>query len=347
MASQDGAPPDHLTALDGLAEAPWRFDPFEALRRLEAAFPERPRLGESVRPLEDAVRIRQLPTLEFPASALTGYTPPQGSAAAELEQVFFGLFGANAPLPLHLTEYAIERQRHAKDPTLVAFANIFHHRFASLLYRAWASSRPTIAADRPDSDRFRFYLQSLMGLGLDATRDRDALPDSTKAYFAGRLAGAARNPEGLESIVSDYLGLRSRVAERVPEWLPLGPDVQARLGGTGHGQLGTSTLGVSATIGAVYWSADHRFQIVVGPLNRVQFESLLPDGERLPAVGAIVASYTGDELAWEMRLIVLPAAVEPARLGVRGRLGWDSWVDPDRRRVRTVDLRVRPPAHTN
>ena len=201
-------------------------------------------------------------------------------------------------------------------------------------------------ADRPEADRFRFFLQALVGLGLDATRNRDALPDATKAYFAGRLASAARNPEGLEAIVSEYLGLRSRVAERVPEWLPLGPDVQAQLGGPGLGRLGASTLGIDAAIGVVHWSADHRFRIVVGPLNRAQFESLLPDGDRLQAVGAIVSSYTGDELAWEMRLIVLPAAIEPACLGVRGRLGWDSWVDPDARRVRTVDLRVREPAPT-
>ena len=56
---------------------------------------------------------------------------------------FFGLFGANGPLPLHLTEYAYGRQLQAGDPSFARFADIIHHRFLGLFHRAWAQAQLT------------------------------------------------------------------------------------------------------------------------------------------------------------------------------------------------------------
>ncbi len=61
---------------------------------------------------------------------------------------FFGLFGPNGPLPIHLTEYAHERQLQAKDNTFVEFCNVFHHRLLSLFYRAWAVNQKSVDFDR-------------------------------------------------------------------------------------------------------------------------------------------------------------------------------------------------------
>ena len=61
---------------------------------------------------------------------------------------FFGLFGPDGPLPLHLTEYARDRMRNWRDATFQRFADVFHHRALSLFWRAYADSRPTISFDR-------------------------------------------------------------------------------------------------------------------------------------------------------------------------------------------------------
>ena len=61
---------------------------------------------------------------------------------------FMGLFGPNAPLPLHITDYARDREANAKDETLTAFLNVFHHRLISLFYRAWAVNQKAADLDR-------------------------------------------------------------------------------------------------------------------------------------------------------------------------------------------------------
>jgi type VI secretion system protein ImpH len=349
MAEPDRPPRSHLAAIDGLAAAAYRFDPYEALRRIECAYAERPRLGRSLRPAEDAVRLRQNPSLRFAPAALEQYEPPEGPTPAVLKQVFFGLFGPNGPLPLHLTDYAYDRLRNERDPTFARFADLFHHRFLSLLYRAWATSRPAVAADRPDEDFFGATIDSLFGIGLDSLRRADAWPDASKRYFAGRLSCAARSPEGLQAMLADYFALPVRIEEYAGEWLPLDSDVRLRLGaqaGLGRAPLAGGSLGVDTLVGAVCWSREHRFRIVVGPLRREQFESLLPDGGRLDSMAAIVRNFIGDELAWELRLVVRRDHVPATVVGRAGRLGWNSWLAPTGREPGRVELRPRPtPPH--
>ncbi|MGV8763016.1 type VI secretion system baseplate subunit TssG, partial [Pseudomonas aeruginosa] len=69
-------------------------------------------------------------------------------AVPRLDQFFFGLTGPNGPLPLHLTEYARERQRNVNDATFKRFMDVFHHRLLTLFYRAWAEARrPVVVVD--------------------------------------------------------------------------------------------------------------------------------------------------------------------------------------------------------
>jgi len=60
----------------------------------------------------------------------------------------FGLLGPNGPLPIHVTEYARHRLRHAGDATLSRFLDLFNHRFLALFYRAWAQAQPHVNRDR-------------------------------------------------------------------------------------------------------------------------------------------------------------------------------------------------------
>ena len=118
---------DAVALENALRDHPEAFEFFEAARRLECAFPEWPRLGYSAKPSDDFVRLCQTPSLAFAPKAVDKYQPGGAGKPARLHGLFFGLFGPNAPLPLHLTEYALDRELNAKDTTLKAFANIFHH----------------------------------------------------------------------------------------------------------------------------------------------------------------------------------------------------------------------------
>ena len=188
MGTGPGAGPDRLTHLERLTRTPETHHIFHALRVLEAAFAEAPRLGEARRPSEDRLRIGQAAEMAFPTSAIAALIPPAPAPAPEpaagdvagdadaatapevlpeapeapddappaaqpagtwrLSNRVFGLFGPQGPLPLHLTEYARDRWRNHRDGAFIAFADMLTHRLASLFYRAWASALPAPSFDR-------------------------------------------------------------------------------------------------------------------------------------------------------------------------------------------------------
>ena len=58
-----------------LREAPWSFDFFQALRRIECASSPSARIGTSSRTADDSVRFGQTPSLAFAPSTVAKYTP--------------------------------------------------------------------------------------------------------------------------------------------------------------------------------------------------------------------------------------------------------------------------------
>ena len=140
MADQARTATRTLDLVRELERDPYRFSFFQALRRLEAENRDRPRLGESTRAAEDPIRLGQKPSMAFASSPLAAFERGKEGRADRLDVLFFGLFGPNGPLPNHLTEYAHDRIRNAKDTTFSRFADLFHHRMLSLFYRAWANA---------------------------------------------------------------------------------------------------------------------------------------------------------------------------------------------------------------
>jgi type VI secretion system protein ImpH len=236
--------------------------------------------------------------------------------------LFFGLFGPNGPLPLHLTEYARARMRNEGDPTFARFADIFHHRFLSLFFRAWANAEPTVSLDRPDDDQFSAMVASQIGLGSPALRDRDAMPDFAKLYFAGRLSSHTRNAEGLLAILHSYFHIPATLSQFVGEWLNIPPRSQMRLGTS---RL-TCALGETTTLGELVWECQHKFRLTFGPLNMADYQRMLPGGSSLTTLIAIVRTYVGDEYNWDVCLILQRTEVRQAVLGEFGQLGWTTWL---------------------
>src|SRR5262249_55944074 len=146
-----------------------------------------------------------------------------------LATYYFGLFGPNGPLPLHLTEYAHSRELNYRDSSFRRFADLFHHRLTSLFYRAWADAQPVVSFDRSEP-RFDLYVGRLLGIGMPEMRDRDKVADHAKLGRAGRFSLAARPPEGLIAILADYFGFRFALREMVGEWLRLARADRLELG---------------------------------------------------------------------------------------------------------------------
>ncbi len=330
----DAVAPTVTDPLAHIAERPWQMGFYQAMRLLEAAFADRPRLGRSARPGQDAVRLAQEPGVQFAPASLAAVEPGLDGRPPRVVVNFFGLFGPDGPLPLHLTEYARDRRRNFRDPTLQRFADIFHHRALSLLWRAWADSRPTLSFDRPDEDRFAQYVGALCGLGMESLRDRDAMPHLTKLHFAGRFANQTRHAEGLAAILSSFFTMAVRVDCFIGAWLTLPVCDRTALGDRPQ----TGTLGGGALVGGRVWTKQQKFRIVMGPVGLADYVRLLPGGGSLHKLIPIVRNYAGDVPLWDVNLILKRDEVPPIRLGRQGRLGWSTWLMPRRRAEDAADL---------
>jgi type VI secretion system protein ImpH len=341
MVAQDRTAARALGLGRALQSEPYRYDFFQAVRSLECVHPGKPRIGRSLRPVDDPVRLGQQPSLAFAASALASYEPAANGRPPRLSGYFFGLLGPNGPLPTHLTEYAYDRARNAHDPTFARFLDVFHHRMLTLFYRAWANARPTVSFDRPEADWFGVYLASLCGLGMDSLRDRDALPDLAKLHYAGRLACQSRHAEGLRAFVEDFFGLPARIEEFVGAWMDLPEDGRCRLGRAPE----TGTLGMTAIAGARVWGCQQKFRVVLGPLDFGHYRRLLPGGDSLRRLVALVRNYIGDELNWDLNLILKREEVPALLLGGSERLGWSTWLGRRTAESDAGDLMLDPSAH--
>ena len=311
-----------------------RMDFFQVLRLIENAHPQLPRIGASLRPRDDAVRFGQDPALTFHPAMLGQYTRANADARARLAVNFFGLLGANGPLPTHLTEYVRDRLRHGGDATLLAFLDVFHHRMLSLFYRARASAEPVISLDRSDVERdgFSVFVGSLFGIGAPGLRERDDIGDFAKLHFAGLLANKARPASGLAAILRAYFKLPLQIEQFVGHWMRLPPEIQSRIGRQENG----NRLGASLVLGSSVWDCQHKFRIVIGPLGYDDYRRFMPGGDSLKRLQAWVKTYVGLTLEWDVRLILKKEQVPPLRLGGTTRVGWSTWLasaaptrDPD------------------
>jgi type VI secretion system protein ImpH len=334
MADSDRTPPHLVSMLDKLEREPYGFDFYQAVRVLDCAEPDRPPTGRSTRTADDMIRFSQDVSMAFAPSTVATVEPKSNGRTRRFVQRFIGLLGPQGPLPLHLTEHARDRVRDHGDVTFLRFLDVFHHRMVSLFYRAWARVRPTVSFDLPLFDRFSDYVGSLFGIGMPELRDRDAFPDLPKRHFAGLLSCQSKSADGLLSMLGGYFGFPLRIDEFVGHWMELPEGCRCLTG------LSSSELGVTTTVGSHIWDCQQKFRIIIGPLTLEQYYRMLPGGtqhdeqagatrESLDALVSAVRIYVGDELDWDLQMILRKEETPPLVLGEQGRLGWTSWVPPD------------------
>lgn len=318
--------------------APWRYDLFSLLRRIDAQAGERYPLGRAPLPRFEPLRIGQKPSLGFAPATLAGVSKRESSPVYDVSILSFGLFGPNGPLPVHLTEYARERIDHHQDDTLTAFTDLFHHRLTLLFYRAWADAQPTVSLDRADNRRFEQYVASLIGMGQPGQLDKGSLSPHARFALAGHLTRNGRDPEGLEKILRHYFGVPVQVVENIPQWMPLSPRERARLQAGRH----APRLGESAFLGEAVRDVTHCFRIDVGPLSLSTYRQFLPGDDVAARVRDWVRQYLGIEYKWSLRVLLKHEDVSGTSLGGGERLGYSAWLGTQPLPVPRGDLVFSP-----
>lgn len=377
------------------------FDPFQAMRLLELLANDRPdRLApENWIPFEESFRYRTNVTLARPPARIAQIIPPETANAAPVDDDrfpeafairqayqrkhslerpgapwrtkptmvgnFFGLFGPNGSLPILYTRKLLELTRDSSSRSIrTAFRDwldLFNHRFAQLLFRAWEKYRFTVPHQRRTwrrpieslpaaTDRFSSALFSLVGTGTPPLRDRIGVfpaiarrqPDAPAlariddrillrhvGSFARRRAGAHE----LRAILEEYFGVACRVRELVGQWLMIPPTAQTKLDADADARLG-----VNVVAGERVWDYSSKFRLELGPMSITDFIEFLPDPT--PVAGRKAAMllaqltrlYVGMELDFDIRLILRETDVprpqmqdlDESEMGMR--LGWNVWI---------------------
>jgi type VI secretion system protein ImpH len=307
-----------------LRREPFSFDFFQAVRLLEKVLPQRTSVGKFAHPATEVAHFAAHPSLAFPASQIQGIEWP-ADGPVEMTVNFMGLTGPQGVLPNPYTSLIIERLR-ASDNTLCDFLDIFNHRIISLFYRAWRKYRFDVACEHGERDLFSRHLLSLLGLGTDGMRDRQAVSDDALIYYAGLLSQRPRSAQALQQILSDYFEVPVAIEQFAGGWYRLDPETQCRLEANNE----SGELGLGAVVGDEVWNEQSKVRIVLGPLSLERYADFLPYGRSFETLRGWVRFFSNDEWDFEVKLILEREQVPACTLGAEGvsgpQLGWVSWV---------------------
>ncbi|MBL8294643.1 MAG: type VI secretion system baseplate subunit TssG [Bryobacterales bacterium] len=310
---------------DRLFKEPWTFDFFQAVRLLERLQPERSAVGRYAHPKDEIVRFQANPTLSFPASQIAALqTEPAGQPVMDIN--FLGLVGPLGVLPTFMTELVIARTR-AKDHTLLSFLNIFNHRLTSFFYQAWEKHHFTVAYERDQNDPVTECLFSLVGFGTPGLRHRQPVPDEAFIFYSGLFALMPRSATALQAVLSDYFHVPVEVEPFIGAWRTLEPDDQCIFD---QGPMESVMLGFGAVVGDEVWDQQSRVRLRLGPLSGERYEDFLPTGSAWPQIKALTKTFYGNEVEFELQLILKRADVPSVELHNPDDgalcLGWHTWL---------------------
>ncbi|RIX42001.1 MAG: type VI secretion system baseplate subunit TssG [Rhodocyclales bacterium GT-UBC] len=319
-----------------------RFQFFQAVRLLALSN----QAGSKTKPLPDNLRFASPLSLSFPASEIAELAPlsPTRDTAPSMESPpsekvlpddaalrmtvgFMGLTGPSGALPVAYTEMLIDRRNQFRDTTAHQFLDIFTHRAISLFYQAWHKHRFYLPYEAGDNDGFSRNLLDLVGLGLGQLQQRLAasgagIPDRFLIHYAGLLARKPVSASNIVALIEGYFGISVRLEQFIGQWLALPPSEQTRLGSP-------CLLGQNTFLGERVWDRQNKIRLVLGPLDRSDFEQFMPGGTGRRALFELVQFCVGLTLDCEVQLILKhPDIPEPQIDRAPSlRLGCNIWLN--------------------
>jgi type VI secretion system protein ImpH len=308
--------------IDALRKQGHRYSFFQAVRLIQASFPDAPRVGHQGPVEAEALRFRPTLDFAFAASDVAGIQEsPRSNGVPRLELLttFLGLYGTQSPLPTYFTETLFE----ADEESLTrGFLDLFHHRLLSLFYRAWEKYRYDVQFEPGGKDALSKQLLTLLSLDPESIPADHRVPAVRLLGLAGLITQIPHSAASLNGMLNEFFaGLPFEVEPCVGRWLPVPADQRNRLA-----RMNT-TLGGDLVLGERIFDRACTFRVAAGPLPFDEFRGFLPCGERIAELRELVDAVNGDGLDYEIELRLRKEEVPPLQLsGPTARLGWSSWL---------------------
>jgi type VI secretion system protein ImpH len=287
--------------------------------------------GRDDQPRQERIRFSSSAGLGFPGSdVVSALSPEHEHAPYQMEVSFLGLHGSQSPLPgYYLEDLAWEAgqdlgiRRH--------FLDFFNHRLVTLFHRTWRKYRYYVRFRPGAADGFSDLIYALAGLGDSRLREATPVNWSKMLAYSGLMAGRSRSPEVVSGIVGHCFDLDDVSIEQwVLRKVAIADDQQTRLGQS------NATLGNDTLVGSQIRDRSGKFILRIRNLSRQRFADFLPNGQDHQRLVKLVEFATREQLAYDLELQMRAQDIRPMQFGQDVRLGWNSFVTPEKSRRRPV-----------
>ncbi|VAW45396.1 Uncharacterized protein ImpH/VasB [hydrothermal vent metagenome] len=282
-------------------------------------------LGGDGLPNQEALRFKVNNNLAFPGSSVESLKAclDESSSPDKRNDVivnFMGLTGPSGTLPQHYSRLVMTRLKQ-RDTALSDFLDLFNHRLISLFYRSWVKYRFAIQYEtylyKQKKDPFTQVIQSLSG-------QHEKQINSAQLYYSGHFSRLNKSASNLESMLTDFLAIPIKVHTFIGQWIPIGKEDRATLGGANA--LKDNRLGYGILPGNKYWDRQSKIEIEIGPLSYLSFQELLPGGERFNEFKKLINSYVPIHLTIDLVFNIFDNVKNSCQLGKGLKLSRNTWV---------------------
>ncbi|MFM2480444.1 type VI secretion system baseplate subunit TssG [Celerinatantimonas sp. YJH-8] len=273
------------------------------------------------------------PSLGFAASDIRELSCSQ-EGRYQLQTSFFGLSGAQSPLPgFFLEQIATEGEQGLRKP----FLDFFNHRLITLVYQIWRKYRYYVRFREEAGDAFSEQLFALVGLADQELRREANINWCKMLSYAGTLAGRSRSPQVVAGIVSHYFDLPD---VSIQQWqvrhVAIAPEQKFSLG------MANARLGVETVIGDQITDCMGKFVICFKSLSFERFKDFLPTGKEYQTFCKLMEFILREQMAFDLALELERDEIPTLQLSARhcSSLGWYSFMGGSER-DRQVLIHIR------
>ncbi|GAB3402850.1 type VI secretion system baseplate subunit TssG [Erwinia aphidicola] len=306
-----------------------RMNFYRFCQLLEKQHPDRPPLGSTACPQDDAVRFSPWPGMGFPSSELKSVEYSEDDAAApKVRTTFMGVYGVDSPLPTtYLDDISQRREGHE---ALQDFLDIFSHRILTQFYRIWRKYSYPATFERGGTDTISQSLLGLVGLGIPGTASHIATPVSRFLALLGVLRQPAKTQEGVQALVQL---LAPETQARVSPYCLRPIEISQPLGFYGEQDF---LLDGNAPLGDEVMDTSSQLLIELFTDSESEAQGWKPDGQLYQDFLVMLRVYLGWRFKAKIRLTVstallpvMPLGEAPFWLGMSGVLGVEVGNIPD------------------
>ncbi|GAB3054843.1 type VI secretion system baseplate subunit TssG [Acinetobacter apis] len=242
--------------------------------------------------------------LNFPKSEIESLSVEENTY--QIKNLIVGLTGIQGALPYVYTNKMRQAPRKQRAE-VEAFLGLFNNKLIAQYIEASLTYNLPVRYEVEEENHYLNILHSLSGY-IGTQHQQTELQDYF-AEFSGLMQGQNNTVHALKTMLSCIFHQQVEVKEFIKEKFKLEDQQKTVLGGTVP-----SLLGVNTFCGETVTQIDGKIELVLGPLSYQDYIQFLPEQPQHKKLKDIIQTWCSPTLMVDIRLVLLPDAIEPLQL---------------------------------